>query len=562
MADKSLYDVCETLKANSDRNTALLTTLNTSVLRLNSMMGSFLDVMKMQRMDMLEAMREEKSNAAAAAGTPAEKPKGGSNMALILAGIAALASGFLEGIKDSIKALAKLARLDKVFDGIKASLRSLGSGMRARFATFATSALKVVDDLIKPLKAFFTADGGGGKFVQGLRNTFRMTFTGAAKIFDDLIQPFKTLLSGEGVVGQRITKLFNSIVDIFKFPFEGVIDNVVKPFRAVFQASEGPSVISRIIGAITRPFTAAVDFVKGLIKPITTFFGSEGPIAKAFGVIKSAFGIFNEGSALMKGLAGIGRVIGRLFFPITLIMTAYDTIKGALAGYEDEGIIGAIQGAITGLLNSVIGMPLDLLKSVISWVLGKFGFKNAEKTLDNFSFTDLFSQAIDGVFDLFKNIINGVIELVASAVESIPGLGSAGESIRSLKFDTKVQEKKKLDAEIEEASGKQAGLKKYDMAQQRKLGVLERKAMEDGEISAREQRMIDRQKAKVEKSSGALGDNTAQLEQLRSDRAAMDGGNNLAVDQSSTTIAPSTTQPVITTPPSAHDAMDPMLSGA
>jgi hypothetical protein len=561
-AEKSLYDVCETLKANSDRNTALLTTLNASVLKLNSMMGSFLDVMKMQRMDMLEAMRENKSDAAAAAGTPAEKPKGGSNIALILAGIAALASGFLEGIKDSIKALAKLARLDKVFDGIKASLRTLGSGMRARFATFATSALKVVDDLIQPLKTFFTADGGGGKFVKGLRDTFKLTFTGAAKIFDDLIQPFKSLLSAEGVVGQRITKLFNGLVDIFKFPFEGVIDNVVKPFRAVFAASEGPSVLSRIIGAITRPFTAAIDFVKGIVKPIATFFGSEGPIAKAFGVIKSAFSIFNEGSALMKGLAGIGKVIGRLFFPITLIMTAYDTIKGALAGFEDDGVLGAIQGAITGLLNSVIGMPLDLLKDLISWTLEKFGFKNASKSLDSFSFTDLFSQAIDGVFDLFKNIINGVIELVASAVESIPGLGSAGESIRSMKFDTKVQEKKRLDADIEEASGKQAGLKKYDMAQRRKLAMIERQAMEDGKISSREQRVIDREKAKVEKSSTALGDNTAQLEELRAERAAMDGNNNLAVDQSSTTNTSQSTQPLITTPPSAFDAGDPMLNGA
>jgi hypothetical protein len=100
------------------------------------------------------------------------------------------------------------------------------------------------------------------------------------------------------------------------------------------------------------------------------------------------------------------------------------------------------------------------------------------------------------------------------------------------------------------------------MAQKRRLGVMERKAMEDGEISSREQRMIDRQKATVEKSSGALGDNTAQLESLRSERAAMDGNNNLAVDQSSTTNTSQSTQPLITTPPSAFDAGDPMLNGA
>ena len=163
---------------------------------------------------------------------------------------------------------------------------------------------------------------------------------------------------------------------------------------------------------------------------------------------------------------------------------------------------------------------------------------------------------------MFKNIINGVIELAASAIESIPGLGSTGESIRSLKFDTNVQERKRLDEDIEEVSGKQAGLKKYDSAQQRKLAMMERKAMEDGKISSREQRLIDRQKAKVEKSSTALGDNTAQLEELRSERAKLDGGTNLAVDQSSTTNTSDTTQPLITTPPAAFDGSDPMLAGA
>ena len=89
---------------------------------------------------------------------------------MILAGIAAIASGFLTGILDSVKALAKLARLDKVFDAIKAALRNLGGGMRARFVAFADNALRILDDLIKPLKTFFSAEGGFARFIQGLRN--------------------------------------------------------------------------------------------------------------------------------------------------------------------------------------------------------------------------------------------------------------------------------------------------------------------------------------------------------------------------------------------------------
>ena len=577
MADKSLYDVCEQLKANSDRNTALLTTLNSSVLKLNNMMGSFLDIMNQQRMDMLEAMREQKSDKAAAK-ADAGQPKGGGNIAMILAGIAAIASGFLTGILDSVKALAKLARLDKAFDAIKGAIRGLGSGMRARFVAFADDALRILDDLIKPLKTFFSAEGGFARFIQGLRGAFRDTFRGAAKIFDDLIQPFKTLMSGEGVVGQRITKLFNSIVDIFKFPFEGIIDDVVKPFRAIYMSGEGPSVLSRIIGTITRPFNAAVTFVTDLVKPLTTFFSAEGPIARAFGVIKQAFAIFSEGSELMKMLNGIGRVIGRLFFPITLIMTAFDTIKGALAGYEDEGIIGAIQGAITGLLNSVIGMPLDLLKSIVAFLLDKFGFDSAAEALKGFSFSDIISGLVDSVFDMFKHVINGIIELAATAIDAIPLIGDGvGDKIRSMKFDTNVQERKKLDKEIEQAKEDEkaaaaaadradtALTKSQRAADQGNMFIKDAttgkmRKMTDEEVAASMSRRRDR----ADVASSQYLEAANRTDELQRQRAALEpgaaGGVNVdARDQSSPSNSSSA---MITQPPGAVDVEDATLAGA
>lgn len=531
MANKTLYDVCEQLKENSDRNTALLTTLNASVLKLNSMMGSFLDIMNQQRMDMLETMREQKSEQAAAK-ADAGQPKGGGNIAAILAGIAAIASGFLSGILDSVKALAKLARLDKLMDLAK-----------TRFANLAKAITTVISDLIKPIRLFFSADGGFGRFMTGLRNTFRMTFTGAAQIIDDLIQPFKAMFSGDGVVGNRVARLFNGIVDIFKFPFEGIIDNVAKPFKAVFMAGEGPSVIQRIISAIRAPFDFVMDAA-----------------SKAGGMIRSAFAIFDEGSQLMKMLNGIGRVIGRLFFPITLIMTAYDTIKGALAGYEDEGIIGAIQGAITGLINSVIGMPLDLLKSIVAWSMEQFGFDNAAEALRSFSFTDLISGFIDGIFDMFKSIINGVIEAIASTLDYV-GLG---DGIREFKMDTKVQERKKLDEEISEAEGQQAGLRKNVKRDERLFNSMYDKYMADGKITRREQRLLERQAARLDKSTGAYNENTEELERLRSERSALDGGGapNVVVDASTQDNSSSSSSSMITQPPGAVDVNDPALGGA
>jgi hypothetical protein len=117
-------------------------------------------------------------------------------------------------------------------------------------------------------------------------------------------------------------------------------------------------------------------------------------------------------------------------------MTAYDTVKGAITGFEEDGFLGGIQGAITGLLNSIVGIPLDLLKSAVSWIIGKMGFSNAERMLDSFSFEDIITKAIGGVFNLFKSVVNGLLEAIATAVSALPLVpDSVGNSIRSLKFD-------------------------------------------------------------------------------------------------------------------------------
>jgi len=96
---------------------------------------------------------------------------------------------------------------------------------------------------------------------------------------------------------------------------------------------------------------------------------------------------------------GFGKILGRLFLPLTILITAYDTVKGAIQGYQDAGIVGALEGAVTGFFSSLVAAPLDLLKNATAWVLGKLGFENAQETLNEFSFKELFSNLIGGIFD-------------------------------------------------------------------------------------------------------------------------------------------------------------------
>ena len=103
-------------------------------------------------------------------------------------------------------------------------------------------------------------------------------------------------------------------------------------------------------------------------------------------------------------------------------MTLFDTVSGAVKGYEDGGWLGALEGGLTGLINSIIGMPLDLLKSAVAWMLGMFGFDNAAGALKSFSFTTLISDAIGAVFDFGKKAFAWFGELFTDPVGALTSL--------------------------------------------------------------------------------------------------------------------------------------------
>lgn len=100
-----------------------------------------------------------------------------------------------------------------------------------------------------------------------------------------------------------------------------------------------------------------------------------------------------------------------------VIMTIWDTIQGALKGFEEEGIIGGIKGAIKGFVNSLIMAPLDMLKGLVSWVAGAFGFDEVEKTLDSFSFADMFNELVEMIFhpiDTLKSMMKGITDYLTN----------------------------------------------------------------------------------------------------------------------------------------------------
>lgn len=393
----SLAEVNATLQASNENQQAGHMLTAEAVERLHTTMKSFVKMMQIQQLKLLEAMREKQDAQVKEVKQGAAKTDN-SNIAAIIAGIAALAIGFLKGIADSLKAYAKLFKLPQLMAVIEDALKSL----KTRIGTAFTR-------LFAPIRTFFSAKGGAiANLIDNFKVKSFVLFDDAVKFLDTAFEPVKKLFSAEG----RIMKMVNALIKPFTFPFEGLIDDAVKPFKAIFTGGEdGVSLLTKIINKIKAPFQLVMKGIDAALEPI-----------------KAAFGIFKEGSKFMSALGSIGRIMGRLFFPITLIMTAYDTIKGMLDGFEQDGVLGGLAGAIKGLLNSIIGMPLDLLKSAVSWLLGKFGFKDAEKALDSFSFGDIITKMING-------LVNGIIEGIATVVENLPLVPDAvGDKIRTFKI--------------------------------------------------------------------------------------------------------------------------------
>ena len=190
------------------------------------------------------------------------------------------------------------------------------------------------------------------------------------------------------------------------------------------------------------------DVIKGagrVLRPVGNFFSKLAGFFRTFvNYVKGLVAASASATGILRFAAGFGKVLGKFFLPVTIIMSAFDFITGFIDGFkESEGnnivsrFIDGVGGALSKVIGNLIGIPLDLLKSGVSFIAGMLGFEEAEKFLDSFSFTEfimdivklpytLLSKAVDyivGVFtgenDLVGDIVGGLGNLMDTAKQFI-----------------------------------------------------------------------------------------------------------------------------------------------
>ena len=234
---------------------------------------------------------------------------------------------------------------------------------------------------------------------------------------------------GLPVLGLGVTTTLGAISKSAKNA-DSTIGKIAKAFNTAFfgTAVPGPGGAGATKGGVVnyirsffKPLKGVADGLKG-VGALVTKLPIIGTITNFFvGSAKAVGGVAKAASPFLK-------LLGKLFLPLTIIIGVFDTIKGAISGFKEddeaslgEKILNAIQGGLTGLVNSIIGIPLDLVVSLINFVAKKFGFEDG-LIPEDMKPSKLIKKLIALPFDALKAAIDFVKGIFTDPVGTIKSL--------------------------------------------------------------------------------------------------------------------------------------------
>ena len=326
---------------------------------------------------------------------------------LIAAPFAALVAFFTQlGIE--VKALGKIVGITG--DKIKGIFKPIGDIFtKIKNSKFVTSIDDLIAGLRKSISTKFTNLG------TSIKNSKFITS------IDDLLAGAKQAITGKFTnlgTALKNSKIFGVIDDLI-FPIKRFGEALSTKFTTI--ATKGDDVI-KVVGGVGDKIAAASKVTGGILKKFTiidtiadTVKGLINPIKNGLGAIKTGADTLKPFMAgfepIMKFAKTIGSTLGKIFLPITILMSAFDFVTGFMDGYDEGGVLGGLEGGISKLFQGLIGMPLDLLKSGVGYILGFFGFDKAKAALDNFSFSKLIDDLVGSIFAGLKGVFGFLTNL-------------------------------------------------------------------------------------------------------------------------------------------------------
>jgi len=173
------------------------------------------------------------------------------------------------------------------------------------------------------------------------------------------------------------------------------------------------------LGKATIKLGEWVTRLKGVFSPVTSVF------SKIFVVARDTMTWVSKLGGFFAPIAKMAKYIGG---PVTmLVLGIIDFFTGFVNGWKNGSLFDGLKGGVDELMRGFITKPLDLVKDIISWLTEKLGWESISKSLDSFSFTELFNEYVVKWRDRFLDFVFDPSQWVQAweSLKSFPGIVGA-----------------------------------------------------------------------------------------------------------------------------------------
>ena len=158
--------------------------------------------------------------------------------------------------------------------------------------------------------------------------------------------------------------------------------------------------------------------------------GGKGFFSRLSGIFKSIVKFATGGPfKMIMGFAkGIGRILGKVFLPITILMGIFDFVKGFMRGYEEGGIVEGIKQGVMDLVDGLIGGLIRMLMWIPTKLAEWLGLDNLATAIGEYT-DDVFagiSEIFSGLVDFLKGLFTWDTEAMSES------LGKVWEGIKKV----------------------------------------------------------------------------------------------------------------------------------